>query len=226
MYPNTNCGYKITCTLSFVTTSNNINNFTRQGLIRRLSRFISNHGSDVFILIYWKRWQWTRSMFRCLVHRILNELRKTGVTLSRSSATTSKYQDNCSNKQQIKTFAILSSRRYRRKNGMATFETIKFDNSALRCLPIDSDEENYVRQVPGACFSRVKPTPVENPVMVAYSPSAMELLDLGEDQLERPEAVDFFSGNAILKGSETAAHCYCGHQFGHFSGQLGDGAAM
>lgn len=23
-----------------------------------------------------------------------------------------------------------------------------------------------------------------------------------------------------------AAHCYCGHQFGVFAGQLGDGAAM
>uniref|UniRef100_A0A8D0N2L3 Selenoprotein O n=1 Tax=Sus scrofa TaxID=9823 RepID=A0A8D0N2L3_PIG len=35
-----------------------------------------------------------------------------------------------------------------------------------------------------------------------------------------------FSGNALLPGSEPAAHCYCGHQFGQFAGQLGDGAAM
>jgi uncharacterized protein YdiU (UPF0061 family) len=34
------------------------------------------------------------------------------------------------------------------------------------------------------------------------------------------------SGNKEIKGSETAAHCYCGHQFGVFAGQLGDGAAM
>ena len=34
------------------------------------------------------------------------------------------------------------------------------------------------------------------------------------------------SGNRLLPGSELAAHCYCGYQFGHFSGQLGDGAAM
>lgn len=27
-------------------------------------------------------------------------------------------------------------------------------------------------------------------------------------------------------GAEPAAHCYCGHQFGQFAGQLGDGAAM
>ena len=27
-------------------------------------------------------------------------------------------------------------------------------------------------------------------------------------------------------GAEYAAHCYCGHQFGQFAGQLGDGATM
>jgi uncharacterized protein YdiU (UPF0061 family) len=29
-----------------------------------------------------------------------------------------------------------------------------------------------------------------------------------------------------MPGSERAAHCYCGHQFGSFAGQLGDGAAI
>ena len=40
------------------------------------------------------------------------------------------------------------------------------------------------------------------------------------------ELAEYFSGNKMLPGSETAAHCYCGHQFGAFSGQLGDGAAI
>jgi uncharacterized protein YdiU (UPF0061 family) len=34
------------------------------------------------------------------------------------------------------------------------------------------------------------------------------------------------SGNKLLAGAEPAAHCYCGHQFGSFAGQLGDGATM
>lgn len=34
------------------------------------------------------------------------------------------------------------------------------------------------------------------------------------------------AGNATLPGMDTAAHCYCGHQFGNFAGQLGDGAAV
>jgi len=34
-------------------------------------------------------------------------------------------------------------------------EGIRFDNLALRVLPIDPVEENYVRSVSGACFSKV-----------------------------------------------------------------------
>ena len=45
-------------------------------------------------------------------------------------------------------------------------------------------------------------------------------------QVQDPSFVELFSGNCLLPGSETAAHCYAGHQFGHFSGQLGDGAAI
>ena len=38
----------------------------------------------------------------------------------------------------------------------STFETLHFDNLALRSLPIDSIGENYVREVKNACFSKVK----------------------------------------------------------------------
>lgn len=109
---------------------------------------------------------------------------------------------------------------------MATLETLHMDNLALRSLPIDQELKNYVRQVSGACFSRVEPTPVENPSTVAFSSSAMSLLDLSEVELQRDDFAEFFSGNKILPGAEPSAHCYCGHQFGYFSGQLGDGATM
>ena len=114
----------------------------------------------------------------------------------------------------------------RLQRNMATLESLKFDNLALRTLPIDPIKENYVRQVKGSCFSLVNPTPVKNPVVVVHSEGAMKLLDLSREQVERPDFVDYFSGNKKLAGSETASHCYCGHQFGSFAGQLGDGAAM
>ncbi|KAL8221148.1 UNVERIFIED_CONTAM: hypothetical protein K2H54_060127 [Gekko kuhli] len=110
--------------------------------------------------------------------------------------------------------------------------TFRFDNRALRALPLDPCEENVPRSVPGACFSRVRPTPVQNPQLVALSLPALALLGLREPRTPREEAeleaeaALCFSGNRPLPGSEPAAHCYCGHQFGSFAGQLGDGAAM
>jgi len=105
---------------------------------------------------------------------------------------------------------------------------LSWDNQALRSLPIDPIGENYVRKnVPNASFSRVLPTPIKNPKIVALSPSALELLGLDvEKALQFRYFVDYLCGNKVFPGSEPAAHCYCGHQFGHFAGQLGDGRAM
>ncbi|CAF4167838.1 unnamed protein product, partial [Rotaria magnacalcarata] len=60
-------------------------------------------------------------------------------------------------------------------------EGMKFDNLALRVLPIDPIEENYVRTVSGACFSKVKPTPVKSPKLVASSMDALRLIDIDEE---------------------------------------------
>ncbi|XP_056429717.1 protein adenylyltransferase SelO, mitochondrial isoform X2 [Hyla sarda] len=113
----------------------------------------------------------------------------------------------------------------------SSLRALRFDNRALRCLPVepgDGQDEDAVRsrQVPGVCFSPVHPTPVQNPRVVVLSRSALALLglQLGDDDEE--EAALYFSGNRLLPGSQPAAHCYCGHQFGNFAGQLGDGAAM
>lgn len=108
-----------------------------------------------------------------------------------------------------------------------SLEHLKFDNLAIRALPIDPITENYTRRVPNACFSLVEPTPVENPKLVAYSSEALELLDIdSQDIQDEYKMTVYFSGNKLLPGARPAAHCYCGHQFGSFSGQLGDGATM
>lgn len=78
----------------------------------------------------------------------------------------------------------------------------------------------------GACFSRVSPTPLKSPKLVGHSLPALSLLGLPASEMAKEEFVQYFSGNRIMPGSEPAAHCYCGHQFGHFAGQLGDGCAM
>ncbi|KAJ1517906.1 hypothetical protein HMI55_005016 [Coelomomyces lativittatus] len=38
--------------------------------------------------------------------------------------------------------------------------------------------------------------------------------------------VEYFSGRKLIPGSEPWSHCYGGHQFGYFAGQLGDGRAI
>jgi uncharacterized protein YdiU (UPF0061 family) len=102
---------------------------------------------------------------------------------------------------------------------------LSFDNRNLRVLPIDPETKNYCRTVPNSIFSRVSPSPVNNPQLVAFSRSVFSLLGIDEVSDEK-EVASYFSGNKLLPGSETAAHCYCGHQFGSFAGQLGDGAAL
>ena len=103
---------------------------------------------------------------------------------------------------------------------------VRFDNKVPRCLPIENEEGNFPRQIRDACFSRVTPTPVENPRLFAYSLPALELIGLTKNDAARKELVEYFSGNAVMPGAETLSHCYCGHQYGLFTGQLGDGANM
>lgn len=110
---------------------------------------------------------------------------------------------------------------------MTSLTSLKFENKALKSLPVDESRSGNSRsRVPGACFSLSEPTPVENPQLVVHSNEALALIDVEEGDVENPDFLSYFSGNKIFNGSTPAAHCYCGHQFGYFSGQLGDGAAM
>ncbi len=101
-----------------------------------------------------------------------------------------------------------------------------FDNRFIRELPADEETINNRRQVFGACYSRVKPTPVVNPQRVAYSREVAELLDLTADACEADDFTQVFSGNSLTAGMESYATCYGGHQFGNWAGQLGDGRAI
>jgi uncharacterized protein YdiU (UPF0061 family) len=97
---------------------------------------------------------------------------------------------------------------------------LRFDNSFVRDLPADPLLTNQRRQVVGAGFSRVTPTPVAAPKLLAHS--AEMQATLGLDTLD----VAALSGNAILDGMDPYAACYGGHQFGNWAGQLGDGRAI
>ena len=103
---------------------------------------------------------------------------------------------------------------------------LEFPNRALQNLPIDPSEENRVRQVLGACFSRVKPTPVKGPRTLAVAAEVAEILDLSEDFVASAEFAEVFAGNRLMPGMDPVSACYGGHQFGTWAGQLGDGRAI
>jgi uncharacterized protein YdiU (UPF0061 family) len=103
---------------------------------------------------------------------------------------------------------------------------IPFDNAFIRELPGDPSTDPRSRQVHGACWSRVAPTPVSAPRLVAHSAEVVSLLGLDPAWVASPEFACVFGGNALLPGMEPYAVNYGGHQFGHWAGQLGDGRAI
>lgn len=105
-------------------------------------------------------------------------------------------------------------------------DQLQFDNRLVRELPADPIAENYRRQVAGAIYSRVNPTAVKNPQVVAGAKEVAALLDLPETIFTQPEFAQVFGGNQLLNGMEPHACCYGGHQFGNWAGQLGDGRAI
>ena len=103
---------------------------------------------------------------------------------------------------------------------------LQFDNRFLRELPGDPREGGGVRQVHGAAWSRVAPTPVAAPRVLAVSREMLDVLGLDADDAADPHFAGVFGGNALLPGMQPYASNYGGHQFGHWAGQLGDGRAI
>jgi len=101
----------------------------------------------------------------------------------------------------------------------------RFVRRFLDALPGDPDTARTSRQV-HALWSRVDPTPVAEPRLLAWSqPLAAEL---GLDDAARDDArtTAVLAGNALWDGMAPYAACYGGHQFGNWAGQLGDGRAI
>ncbi len=105
-------------------------------------------------------------------------------------------------------------------------DALVFENRFVEDLPGDSDETNRPRQVFGAAWSPVAPTPVAAPRLLAWSREAGALLGLTEAEAATDRFARVFGGNELLPGMRPWAAAYGGHQFGHWAGQLGDGRAI
>jgi uncharacterized protein YdiU (UPF0061 family) len=100
---------------------------------------------------------------------------------------------------------------------------LRFENNFVRELPADPVPANVPRQVRNASYTRVAPTPVAAPRLLAWSDALGEYLRLGRPS---PEAIEILAGNKVLPEMQPYAARYGGHQFGVWAGQLGDGRAI
>lgn len=86
-------------------------------------------------------------------------------------------------------------------------------------MPIPFD--NTFAKLPDTMFTRLDPTPVKAPSLIAYNEALAAELGIS---VTDPAAI--FSGNAIPTGAAPLAQLYAGHQFGNWNPQLGDGRAI
>ena len=103
---------------------------------------------------------------------------------------------------------------------------LTFDNAFVRELPGDRESGPRLRQVEGAAWSHVEPTPVSAPRVVAWSAEMAATLGLTEADIHSDRFARIVGGNALLDGMQPWASNYGGHQFGVWAGQLGDGRAI
>ena len=59
-----------------------------------------------------------------------------------------------------------------------------FDNRFTRELPADPETDNYRRQVESACYSRVQPTRVAQPRLLAYAWEVAQDIGLSRAECE------------------------------------------
>ena len=104
--------------------------------------------------------------------------------------------------------------------GMGTLESLVWLNRFVSETPGDSEIGGFSRQVPQACWSRVQPSPSPSPNLQLWSNQMGQRLGL-----ERGDA-ELLGGGEPVKGMDSYAQRYGGHQFGSWAGQLGDGRAI
>src|SRR5205085_7526877 len=111
----------------------------------------------------------------------------------------------------------------KKRVALVDLTALRFENTLVESLPADPVLVNVPRQVADACYTRVEPTPVAAPKLLAWSDALAEFLGLSRPSAQTMEAL---AGSRVLPGMQPYAARYGGHQFGHWAGQLGDGRAI
>ena len=85
---------------------------------------------------------------------------------------------------------------------------------------------NTFAELPSAFYSRLMPTSLPHPYLVAVSPSTAAMIGIDPATASQPDFIDIFTGNKLPEKAAALAAVYSGHQFGVWAGQLGDGRAI
>jgi len=85
--------------------------------------------------------------------------------------------------------------------------------------------DNSYACLPKLFFTRLNPTPVHSPKLIALNQPLATSLGLNAQALQSEDGAAMLAGNKIPEGALPLAQAYAGHQFGHFT-MLGDGRAL
>ncbi|MDO9442897.1 MAG: YdiU family protein [Beijerinckiaceae bacterium] len=86
--------------------------------------------------------------------------------------------------------------------------------------------DNSYARLPASFHARVLPTDVARPALIKVNHVLARELGLDPIDLESPEGIAILAGRQVPPGADPIAAAYAGHQFGHFTPQLGDGRAI
>lgn len=84
--------------------------------------------------------------------------------------------------------------------------------------------DNSYANLSTAFYTRLNPTPVKEPQLLAFNTALAKVLNIDASDLS--DAAQIFSGNQLPDGAAPLAQLYAGHQFGNYNPQLGDGRAI
>lgn len=91
---------------------------------------------------------------------------------------------------------------------------------------LDWPFDNSYSALPDRFYSRLAPTPVSKPKLVAVNQGLANELGMGAEDLTSDDGVRVLAGNSVPDGADPLAQVYAGHQFGGWVPQLGDGRAI
>lgn len=93
-------------------------------------------------------------------------------------------------------------------------------------MSLDLPFDNSYDRLPDRFYTRLDPTPVPEPHLIALNTALATRLGLEAETLRSAEGVAALAGNEVPGGAAPLAQAYAGHQFGNFVPQLGDGRAI